>query len=134
MQRSTLVSTLLMIGLPGLATGCAGRDYHADPSGSGGSGSSTGNGGSGNTSGGADGGVLTLSTTLADPDPCTSNAPGPRKLWRLSATAFAASIHSIFNDTSNAAPIATVFSDPTTLGFSIDANALLVQDLNASQL
>jgi hypothetical protein len=124
-----------MIAAPGLlATGCAGRDYHADPSGSGGSGSSTGSGGSGNTSGGADGGVLVLTTTLADPDPCTSNAPGPRKLWRLSAPAFAASIHSIFNDTSDAAPVATVFSDPTVLGFSIDANALLVQDLNASQL
>jgi hypothetical protein len=113
-----------------LAAGCAGRDYHGTSSGSGGSGS----GGSGNTSGGADGGVLSLSTTLAPADPCTSNAPGPRKLWRLSAPAFAASIHSIFNDTSNAAPVATVFSDPTTLGFSIDANALLVQDLNASQL
>jgi hypothetical protein len=134
MQRSTLVSSLLVIAVPGLlATACAGRDYQANSSGSGGSGGS-GSGGSGNTSGGADGGVLTLSTTLADPDPCTSNAPGPRKLWRLSAPAFAASIHSIFNDTSNAAPVATVFSDPTVLGFAIDANALLVQDLNASQL
>ncbi|HEY4188532.1 MAG TPA: DUF1592 domain-containing protein [Polyangia bacterium] len=113
-----------------VAAGCAGRDYQGNPSGSGGSGS----GGSGNTSGGADGGVLGLSTTLAAADPCTSNAPGPRKLWRLSAPAFAASIHSIFNDTSSAAPVATVFSDPTVLGFSIDANALLVQDLNASQL
>jgi hypothetical protein len=27
-----------------------------------------------------------------------------------------------------------VFSDPSVLGFSIDANALLVQGLNASQL
>ena len=33
-----------------------------------------------------------------------------------------------------AAPVATVFNDPTNLGFAIDANALLVQELNASQL
>ena len=71
---------------------------------------------------------------LAAPKACTSNAPGPRKLWRLTAAEFAASIRSIFNDTSNAAPVATVFSDPSVLGFSVDANALLVQGLNASQL
>jgi len=71
---------------------------------------------------------------LSDPLPCTSNAPGPRKLWRLTGPQFAASIRAIFNDTSNAAPIATVFNDPTNLGFAIDANALLVQELNASQL
>ena len=120
-----------LLGLP--AAGCVGRAYHADPSGSGGTGSGgSGSGGSANTS--ADGGVLTLTTELPVANPCTSNAPGPRKLWRLSASAFAASIHGIFNDTTNAAPVATVFSDPTVLGFSVDANALLVQDLNASQL
>ena len=129
MHRSTILMTASVLGL--LAAGCAGRDYHVDPSGTGGSG---GSGGSGNTTGGPDGGVLVLKTALEAPNPCTSNVPGPRKLWRLSAPAFASSIHSIFNDTSNAAPVATVFSDPTTLGFSIDANALLVQDLNASQL
>jgi len=137
MQRSTPFSTLLMsaslLGL--LAAGCAGRDYQGNPSGSGGNGSGgSGSGGSGDTSGGADGGALTLVTELPTANACTSNAPGPRKLWRLSASAFTASIHSIFNDTSNAAPVATVFSDPGVLGFSVDANALLVQDLNASQL
>ena len=122
---------LPLLGLP--AAGCVGRAYYGDPSGSGGTGSGgSGSGGSANT--GADGGVLTLTAELPMANPCTSNAPGPRKLWRLSASAFAASIHSIFNDTSNAAPVATVFSDPTVLGFSVDANALLVQDLNASQL
>jgi hypothetical protein len=78
--------------------------------------------------------TLALPTSLAAPNACTSNAPGPRKLWRLTAAEFTASIRSIFNDTANAAPIATIFSDPSTLGFSIDANTLLVQDLNASQL
>ena len=75
-----------------------------------------------------------LPTALSTPDPCTSNAPGPRKLWRLTAAQFSASIRSIFGDTASAAPISTVFSDPSTLGFSIDANGLLVQGLNASQL
>ena len=77
---------------------------------------------------------LALATKLVDAQPCTSNAPGPRKLWRLTAAEFAASIRSIFNDGAQAAPLATVFSDPSVLGFSIDANALLVQGLNASQL
>jgi hypothetical protein len=98
--------------------------------------------GSQNTSGSSTGGssagggttLLPLPTALASPDPCTSNVPGPRKLWRLTASEFAASIRSIFNDTSNAAPLDTVFSDPTALGFSIDSNGLLVQGLNASQL
>jgi Protein of unknown function (DUF1592)/Protein of unknown function (DUF1588)/Protein of unknown function (DUF1595)/Protein of unknown function (DUF1587) len=99
--------------------------------GTGGDSSQTGTGGANN----ADGGVIIPPSTLAAPDPCTTNnTPGPRKLWRLTAAEFAASIHSIFNDTANAAPVATVFSDPSTLGFSVDANSLLVQDLNASQL
>jgi hypothetical protein len=101
-------------------------------SGSGGDSSSTGTGGGSNVT---DGGVVIPPSTLAAPDPCQGGStPGPRKLWRLSAPEFAASIHTIFADTANAAPVATVFSDPTTLGFSVDANSLLVQDLNASQL
>jgi hypothetical protein len=78
--------------------------------------------------------TLALPSTLAAPNPCTSSAPGPRKLWRLTAPEFAASIRTIFSDTTNAAPIATVFSDQSVLGFSIDANALLIQGLDASQL
>jgi hypothetical protein len=65
---------------------------------------------------------------------CTNGAPGPRKLWRLSAAEFDASVRSIFNDTSAAAPVASIFSDPAVLGFTVDANVLLVQGLNASQL
>jgi hypothetical protein len=118
----------------------------ASSSGTGSGGSSTGAGGNGSTGTGgnettgtgganaADGGVAILPYVLAPADPCTSSAPGPRKVWRLSAPEFAASIHSIFGDTSNAAPVATVFADTAVLGFSIDANSLLVQDLNASQL
>ena len=113
----------------GGATG-GGSTGGGSTSGTGGDGTSTGTGGAN----AADGGVQLLPDVLADPDPCTSNAPGPRKVWRLSAPEFAASIHSIFGDTANAAPVATVFSDTAVLGFSIDANNLLVQGLNASQL
>src|SRR4029077_19476562 len=72
---------------------------------------------------------------LPDPQSCTTaGTTGPRKIWRLTGPEFAASIRSIFADSTGAAPIATVFNDPSTLGFSVDANSLLVQDLNASQL
>jgi hypothetical protein len=139
-----------------IACGCAGRGEIGGGGGATGSGSTTGSGsetgsggagsatGAGSSSGGPDGGsssdpdagptVAPLPSTLSAPSACTSSAPGPRKLWRLSGPEFAASIHSIFNDTAGTAPVATVFSDPTTLGFSIDANSLLVQGLNASQL
>lgn len=91
-------------------------------------GSATGTGGSGPT-------VMPPKSALTDPQPCTTAAtPGPRKIWRLTGPEFAASIRTIFADTTGAAPITTVFNDPTNLGFSVDANALLVQDLNASQL
>jgi hypothetical protein len=139
-----------------IACGCAGRGEIGGGGGATGSGSTTGSGsetgsggagsatGAGSSSGGPDGGsssdpdagptVAPLPSTLSAPSACTSSAPGPRKLWRLSGPEFAASIHSIFNATAGTAPVATVFSDPTTLGFSIDANSLLVQGLNASQL
>ncbi len=110
-----------------IASGCTGRvggDVGA------------GGGGTDGTGANPDAGPMVKQqpSVLSSPDPCTSNAPGPRKLWRLSGPQFAASIHSIFNDPAGAAPVGTVFSDPTTLGFSIDANTLLVQGLNASQL
>jgi hypothetical protein len=149
MQRVHLLAVIATVSVA--AASCAyGKDagsYGGDAGGgtptpqSGGSGGSGGgSGSSGGSAGGllADGGssaqTLALPTSLAAPNPCTSNVPGPRKLWRLTAAEFTASIRSIFNDTANAAPIATIFSDPSTLGFSIDANTLLVQGLNASQL
>src|SRR5450432_3224438 len=156
--------SLLAAGTVLLACGCAGRgDATAGAGGATGAGSgagtgagtglSTGTGGAGKETGtggdvdagsitgagagtGVDGGptVVAPPSVLSAPDPCTSNAPGPRKLWRLSGPEFSASIHSIFGDTAGGAPVAAVFSDPTTLGFSIDANSLLIQGLNASQL
>src|SRR5205085_3312156 len=93
----------------------------------------TGTGGAATGTGGAM--VTPPKNALTDPQPCTtSGTPGPRKMWRLTGPELTASIRTIFGDTAGAAPITTVFNDPVTLGFSVDANSLLVQDLNASQL
>jgi len=127
---------------PGAAgNGAAGNGPGAAGNGAAGNGSGvagdTGTAGAGATgTAGTGGGPLVTppKNALATPLACTSNAPGPRKLWRLTGPQFTASIRAIFNDTANAAPIATVFNDPTNLGFAIDAQALLVQELNASQL
>jgi hypothetical protein len=91
----------------------------------------SGTGGMGGT------GIASLPTQLQPPDPCqapSAAVPGPRKIWRLSAPQFEATIRSLFHDANGGAPVATVFADPANLGFSIDANALLVQGLTASQL
>lgn len=98
-----------------------------------GAGQSGGSGPSGGTAG-SPSGIGAPPSALATPSACTDGAPGPRKLWRLTAEQYAASIHSIFNDTNGAAPVGAVFSDPQILGFSIDASSLVVQGLNASQL
>jgi hypothetical protein len=99
-----------------------------------GTGGSANGGSSGSDAGSAGSGIKPPLSTLATPSACTSGAPGPRKLWRLSAASFDASVRSLFGDTSGSAPVGSIFSDPTTLGFTIDANVLLVQGLNASQL
>jgi hypothetical protein len=132
-------------GKAGSSAGKGGGGGNAGNAGSAGNGSGgggsgdAGNAGSaaGGTTGGggsAGGSLMAPPEALAEPQACTSDAPGPRKLWRLSAKEYAASIHSIFNDTSAGAPVGSVFSDPMILGFAVDANALVVQGLNASQL
>jgi hypothetical protein len=131
--RSVPASALL--GL--LIVACQGQISGQPLPGSGGNTGTGQAGATGNTAGGANtpsGSTLPLPSNLAAPQACTNNAPGPRKLWRLTAAQLTNSIRSIFDNTSSAAPVATVFSDPSVLGFSIDANALLVQGLNASQL
>ena len=115
---------------PGSAGNGAGTAGDTGSAGNG-SGATTG------TGGGAGGGPLVMppKQALTPAMACTaSGTPGPRKLWRLTGPQFMASIRSIFADTTSAAPVATVFQDPTNLGFAIDAQALLVQELNASQL
>lgn len=124
----SLIAPAALVAAAVTALACHGQ-FEGSPPPPGATGGSNGTGGTG-----AGAPSLALATQLAAANPCTSNAPGPRKLWRLTAAEFAASIRSIFDDTANAAPLATVFSDPSVLGFSIDANGLLVQGLNASQL
>ncbi|HEV8548108.1 MAG TPA: DUF1595 domain-containing protein, partial [Polyangiaceae bacterium] len=122
-------------GKGGTSTGSGGTGAGSSSGGDagGGSGSSAG-GASGGSTGGSGGSSSTLAGALPDPQACTSNAPGPRKLWRLSANEFATSVHALFNDSSAAAPVGSVFADPIILGFTVDASALVVQGLNASQL
>jgi hypothetical protein len=118
-------------------SGCKGEIGDVSGEASGAAGQGGGSGGSAGSTGTGGVGVAALPTALKPPDACqapTAGTPGPRKIWRLSAPEFDASIRSIFSDASNGVPVATVFADPATLGFSIDANALLVQGLNASQL
>jgi len=99
----------------------------------GGSGSG-GTAGSGGTSTGSGGSAIPVppSALPAESACSSSGTPGPRMLRRLSATEFAATIPDLFGDTT--VSVATIFQDPSVLGFQVDANSLLVQDLNADQL
>lgn len=72
-------------------------------------------------------------SSLAAASPCTSHSPGPRALRRLTAPQFASTLRDLFFHDPTV-PTVTVFSDPLVLGFSVDADALLVQGLNAQQL
>jgi Protein of unknown function (DUF1592)/Protein of unknown function (DUF1588)/Protein of unknown function (DUF1595)/Protein of unknown function (DUF1585)/Protein of unknown function (DUF1587) len=130
-------------GTAGSGTGSTGSSSATGGNGTGGNGTggdgaggngAGGDGAGGSSAGAAGSGVMPPPSELPAPNACTSSAPGPRKVWRLSAPEFAASVHSIFSDTSGSAPVGAVFSDPIVLGFSVDASTLLVQGLNASQL
>jgi len=72
-------------------------------------------------------------SSLSAPSACTSQSPGPRALRRLTASQFTSTLRDLFFQDATL-PTVTVFSDPLVLGFSVDANALLVQGLNAQQL
>jgi hypothetical protein len=111
-----------------IASGSGGGSGNASGSGSGGA---TGSGGDGSTGSGGDT-IPAPPSTLPTESACTSNSPGPRMLRRLSASEFAATLPDLFGDST--VTVATVFQDPSVLGFHVDANSLLVQDLNADQL
>ena len=122
------------VGGSGNDTGIAGAAGGANP-GTGGTtpgrgganptGGSTPVAGSSGTAGSGGSAVITPPPdALPNEKACTSSVPGPRMIRRLTALEFAASIHTLFNDTANAAPVGAVFSDPLILGFSVDANAL----------
>jgi hypothetical protein len=100
------------------------------------SGAGNSDGGSSSGGGGSGGGKTTATpvTQLPPLDACGSNArlPGPRVLRRLTAAQLNATLVDLFRDAS--VPQATFFADSPVLGFTADANALVVQDLTAQQL
>ena len=116
--RSLLLALVL---LPVVGLGCTGAISGARTPGASASG---GNGGASD--------VPAPPTGLPVEQACGTDSAGPTMLRRLSAAQFAATIVDLFQD--GAAPVALVFNDPSVLGFAIDANALLVQGLNADQL
>jgi hypothetical protein len=65
---------------------------------------------------------------------CTSGSttPGPRVLRRLTALELNDTLKTLFRDPG--VPQATFFADTPALGFQVDANALVVQNLTAQQL
>jgi Protein of unknown function (DUF1592)/Protein of unknown function (DUF1588)/Protein of unknown function (DUF1595)/Protein of unknown function (DUF1587)/Protein of unknown function (DUF1585) len=129
-----------------VATGCTGKilggagaattPTGAPAAGSGAAGNVAGTAGSGAGAAGAGGVAPTLvppPTALSAPSACTSQSPGPRMLRRLTAPQFQSTLQDLFFRDATL-PTLTVFSDPLVLGFSSDADALLVQGLNAQQL
>ena len=98
----------------------------------------SGNGDGGTSSGGGSGGGSTTTaapvTQLPPLDACGSNPklPGPRVLRRLTEAQLNATLQDLFRDPT--VPQATFFADSPVLGFTADANALVVQDLTAQQL
>ncbi|HYQ40788.1 MAG TPA: DUF1588 domain-containing protein [Polyangiaceae bacterium] len=83
--------------------------------------------------GGGGGNAAQAPTALPTESACSApGSPGPRVMRRLTAGEFAASITDLFGDKS--VPIAQVFNDTRVLGFTVDSDTLLVQDLNADQL
>lgn len=78
--------------------------------------------------GGVVGAVPTSTTTTQ----CAGVVLAPRKLRRLTALQLNATIQDVFQDRST--PSVDVFSDQQVNGFTVDADSLLVQGLNAQQI
>ncbi|WP_437998459.1 DUF1592 domain-containing protein [Sorangium sp. So ce185] len=60
------------------------------------------------------------------------STPGPRTVRRLTVEQFEATVRDLFRDPSVALP--SIFNDPQVLGFTADANALVIRDLTAQQI
>ncbi|WP_437734073.1 DUF1592 domain-containing protein [Sorangium sp. So ce1335] len=60
------------------------------------------------------------------------STPGPRTVRRLTVDQFEATVRDLFRDPSVALP--SIFNDPQVLGFTADANALVIRDLTAQQI
>jgi hypothetical protein len=94
---------------------------------------STGSDGQQTGSGGSGANAQAPSALPAEDACVTAGTPGPRIIRRLTASEFAASIVDVFGG-DKTVPVAQVFNDSRVLGFSVDADTLKVQDLNADQL
>jgi hypothetical protein len=70
--------------------------------------------------------------TISAGTKCVAGKPGPRLLRRLTAEQLDNSVRDLFKNEN--APKSDVFNDPQVLGFTGDANALLVRDLGSQQL
>ncbi|HXU82998.1 MAG TPA: DUF1592 domain-containing protein [Polyangia bacterium] len=133
---------LCLVGASFLVVACtgqigAGTDNGVGPSkpGKGGSGN-TGSGGSGMMPPGPDNPMPPPSIdppmTISGGSKCVANKPGPRMLRRLTAEQLDNTARDLFKNPG--VPKNDVFNDPQVLGFTGDANALLVQDLGSQQL
>lgn len=155
--RSARAAAVALVG-SALAAGCSlqpGSISQADPAGreggNGGDGGSGGNkagsggsssggsagGGSGSGSSGSGGSVPNLppgpvGSTPPPPSECKSNMPAPRGLRRLTTPQITNSIRDLLGDASLSVPPAV--DDPVALGFSVDANLLVVRALDAGRI
>jgi hypothetical protein len=134
---------LMLTALMGLVaaacvTGCAGQggEQVAGTAGSGapGAGGANPSGGASPTGNGGAPALMKLETDLPPASACKNDSPGPRAWRRLTSLEMTASIRDLFRDQSGEAPVATVFSDQPNLGFTVDAAALLVKDLDGQTL
>jgi len=126
---SFLFASAMLSVVASSCTGSISGGLTSGGNGIGGSGAGVGSQGGGNGNGSV---IPPPPVNFAAESACTSNSPGPTMLRRLSASQFAASIADLFGDPS--VPVAAVFNDPLAMDFSIDANSLVVRDLNANQL
>jgi hypothetical protein len=121
-------SVVLLVAASACTGACTGSiGGGLGPSGNGLGGNGSGIGGAGGASN-----VPPPPASLPTEQACTTGSPGPTMVRRLTAAQFAASITDLFQDPT--VPVAPVFNDPLVLGFATDANALVVQGLNADQL
>src|SRR5687767_14948246 len=134
------LSKLCLVGAPVLMMACTGEigvgDGTGRPTTPGGK-----NGGGMEPGGGTEPGTKPPGDMRSNLDPpmtisgggkCMANKPGPRMLRRLTTEQLDNSVRDLFKNP--AAPKSDVFNDPQILGFTGDANALLVRDLGSQQL
>jgi hypothetical protein len=133
----------VLVGAPFMALACTGQIDDGTGRGPGSNGGRGNNGGgSPNDPGkpddpgktpdmpGSDG--LEPPATISTGGKCVAGKPGPRMLRRLSAEQLDNTVRDLFKNAS--APKSDVFNDPQVLGFTGDANALVVRDLSSQQL